>query len=469
MKPSKIEWGIALLLFLFLFASWDFEDTTIIVGHQIDFADAIVHGEFRNPYQRAYDRTVDFQKNGNNNGRYAPPYYDLPVNFVLGIWGLPLYILGGIDYVGNFAKILYGKSFFFIAFTISAWLVYKICRVLNLSDTKSQWGAFIYFTSSMAWNSVCLVGNIDAICTALTLAGILAYLRGRDRECFVWFMMAFPFKQLAAFIYLPLLLLKDKNIFRDALKMIAVAAVNVICNIPVLNCPGAVAAKAMFMRMMIQRLFMRTIPFMSSEVSVFVILYGLLCVYCWLSPIPSDEHKRNHMTLFVAMTSIAVTLSTITAHPQWFLYFAPYLAVAVMYYKKFTKEILLFETLGSLGLLGYNYVQYYWVYVPKCGLNMLLDKLLGHRKIMELSNVKAAITSTTPSGKRLIDIIRFYVTSPTGAIYTCCMIVIILWLCRFQNTDSEHDINMRPYALTRLLANAAACYIPLIFFVSTIL
>ena len=466
MRPSKFEWAVAVVLFLFLFVSWDFGDTTTIVGHVVDFADAIVHGEFGNFYQRAYDRAIEAQEHHVHNGR-GRPAYDPIVNFVLGVWGLPLYFVGGLDYAGNFWKILYGKSFFFLAFVISAVLVYKIGRALGLSSHKSQWTAFIYFTSTMAWNSICLVGNIDAICTALTLAGVLAYIRGQNGKCFVWFMLAFPFKQLAAFIYLPLLLLRDKNLFRDAAKLLCIALLNAATNITILSCPGAAAFKNKFMFGMLGRLVKNKIPLMSSEVSIFVILYGLFCVYCWFRPEPDDEHERNTSIIFTAMTSIAITLGCIQgAHPQWWLY----LALCIMYYARNTERLLLFETVGTLGLLGFNYLFYWWVYVPSNAKGMLLDILTGGRETIPYDTVKAVFVSeeSVEVEKTAIQQAINGLKSSGGAVFVLCMIVIIFMLCWTKDADLDRDLNVRPYALSRLFVNACACYLPLAVFLRTI-
>ena len=469
MKPTKIEWLIAFALFLFLFASWNFGDTAGIVGYEIDFADSIVHGEFSNFYQRAYDRAVYAKEHDIERERLIP-YYDLPVNFVLGIWGLPLYFLGGTDYASSFWKILYGKSFFLLMFIVSAFLVRRICREIGLDENKSQWAAFIFFTSSMAWNAVCLVGNLDAICTALTLAGVLAYLRNRNCECFVWFMLAFPFKQLAMFIYLPLLLLRDKNIFRDALKVICIALITTISSLPVMNCPGAALAKAKFLGVMILRLCQNTLPMMSGAVSIFMIIYGLFCYFCWLRKENEDTHSRNAAIIFTAMAAIAITLGSITSHPQWYLYLAPYLAISAMLYAASTERFMFFETIGSLALLGYNFAYFYWVYVPKNAKGMLLDILAGGQESLYTNhNVLSNVASEVHNPDKMKYMRMFFETvqSSAGGVYIACMIIILVLLCRKQNLNSDRQLSIRPFALSRLFLNAAACYLPLAVFAYT--
>lgn len=458
MRPSKIEWVIAIILFLFLFASWGHSDTQTIVGHEIDFADSLVHGEFANFYQRSYDRA------GITGRGY--PYYDLLPNLVFGIWGLPLYLIGGTEYNGNFFKILYGKSLFFFAFLICAFLVYKICREFEVDEDKSQWAAFIYFTSSMAINSVCLMGNCDALAAALTLSGILAYIRHKDFQCFIWFMIAFPFKQHAIFIYIPLLLLRDKNIFRVSFKLIIIAAFNLICNIPIYNTPGALSEKTLFMIWMSERLIANTIPFMSGVLPVFMLLYGMLCAFCYIKHDYADE---NSLTLVTAALGITIALSSISlSHPQWYLHIAPYLAIACVYYSRVFKDIMLFETVGSLAMLGYNYIVFNHAYRSVYARNMLLYNLIvkpvqeNSTKFSYENNIVTNLAAIRqPSSGSLIRLPK----AALGSIYIVCMVIMIFFLFRASNTDTHSRINFRPYALARMSLNMIACYIPLMMFV----
>ncbi len=460
MRPSKIEWMIAIVLFLFLFASWGHGDTRNIVGYEIDFADSIVHGEFTNFYQRAYNRAGFIDR--------GYPVYDLPVNLVLGIWGLPLYLLGGIEYEGDFFKILYGKSLFFFVFLICAFLVYKICREFKIDDDKSQWAAFIYFTSSMAINSICLIGNCDTLGAALTLAGVLAYVRHKDFQCFLWFLVAFPFKQHALFIYLPLLLLRDKNIFRISFKLILLVAFNFICNLPIYNTPELVATKKLFTFGMVERLLVNTVPFLSGSLPVFMLLYGFLCAFCYITYKYDNE---NSLTLVIATVGIAITLSSMSlAHPQWFLQLAPYLAIACVYYSKAAKDIMLFETIGTLAMLGCNYILFNPSYGSVNARNMLLYKLIvkpvyeGSTKFSEQNNIVTNLAinmQNTASTRGMVRIPR----ATLGSIYTICMAILVFFLFRASNVDTQSRINYRPYALARMSLNIIACYIPLMIFV----
>lgn len=318
----------------------------------------------------------------------------------------------------------------------------------------------------MAVNSICLVGNLDALGASLTLAGVLAYVRHRDKEAFFWFILAFPFKQQAAFIYLPLLLLRDKNLFRISFKFIIIALFTMICDLPLRNTPGNLAAKNKFFFGMLARMSMHKLQFLSSEISIFVLLYGLLCIYCCLHKEPENKQEQNTLTLFVAIASITIALSAVMSHPQWFLQLAPYLAIAIMYYGKATKELFLFETVGALGLLGYNFIFYHWVYTPNNAHGMLFSKLIGYKQIISIEAVRSAVVSGAEpeSRAKFLKNMVEAAASSFGAVYTACIIAIIIWLCRPSNVDTECKLNIKPYAVSRMLINMLACYIPLAAF-----
>lgn len=375
---------------------------------------------------------------------------------------------GGIRFADSFWKILYAKSLFFIAFVICAILVYKICRELDINENKSRWASFIYFTSSMAVNSVCLVGNCDSLGAALTLTGLLAYIRNRNSECFFWFVLAFPFKQQSAFIFLPLMLIRDKNFFRTGLKLLAMVIFVALTDIPLRNTPEAMAIKNSFFGGMLLRMSAHKLPFLSSQIAIFPLLYGLLCAWCWLTPEPEAMNDKNTMTLFVSMLSITIALSSVASHPQWFLQLASYMAVAVVYYGRVMKELFLFETVGSLALLGYNFIHYNWVYTPDNAAPMLLYKLAGSPSVRTYSELKSAVLNVSSASQNIgISRIRRLLgglRSGCGTLYVVCMIVIIFWLCRPQNVDTKIEAGIRPLALGRMFVNMAACCIPLIYF-----
>ena len=67
----------------------------------------------------------------------------IPNVYVLGIWGIPLYIyeqIIGIDPTYFFWPLFYGKSIYIVALVISAYLIYRICKELGINSQNSILG-----------------------------------------------------------------------------------------------------------------------------------------------------------------------------------------------------------------------------------------------------------------------------------------------------------------------------------------
>lgn len=225
--------------------------------------------------------------------------------------------------------------------------------------------------------------------------------------------------------------------------------------------PESLAVKRNFTKFMLNKLVEIKIPFLADAVPIFVVLYGLLCVYCYMHEYPDDKYEQNNLTLIVASLGIGITLSTIKVHNQWFLQLVPYLAIACVYYGRKFKDVIMFETIGGISLLGYQYAYLNINYSTVNAVDMLLYRLIVNPADQDIST-KFSIENGLLSG--LTDLTISGMKDGFGAIYVVCMITLLFMLFKAKNIDTNSRINLRPYALTRMFMNFAMCYVPLIKF-----
>lgn len=487
-SPSWLEWAAAFLLFFFAFISFAYFDTVCIVRYQINFANSLLHGEFINFYDNAYNNAVYAKAHGLPGA--GDPVYSVPLNFVFGIWGIPLYLYNrntGIDFSESFWQILYGKSLFLLTFVITTILIYRICRELKLDKYKSQWGAFLYFTSVSAMHSVGIIGQCETIGMIFTLLAIIAYLRNENKKFLIWFIIAFPFKFFAFFALLPLLLLRDKNIFRILGKLALIFGVTIISGLPVRSNPAVYARYVDFYLGNFLRLANNTVTFMNAEAPLFFIAFGLLCIYCYFYKFIDEEKsfqtetkktetetqisnskKANTHIIFILLSSMALLFTIPGSHPYWHINLAAYLSIMMVYNGKETKNLLFFETIGFAALMFSNYIGYRFCYWPSYAKNMFLYKILGSPSFENITDtpIMQAIKYMMNSHK-----MNHVIRGTFDAVYIIS-IFTILWLCRpnsINNTEECELNNIRRYALSRLFINAMICYIPLFFVIFKVL
>lgn len=303
--PSKVEWVLAFLLMVIPFISFCYGDTVAFIMYELKFAQAILHGNLKEAYEPIVKVTSAMGWEVSSLS-----YYDLPLNLVFGIWGIPLYLYSArngtfeITFPQSFWQMLYGKSILLIAFIFSAVLVYKICTALDISKNRSRWGAYIYFSSAMAITAVGIIGQCDVFAICLTLLGVLAYIRNQDRNFLLWFVIAAQFKQFAIFIFIPLMLLRDKNLLRAAGRMLLILAVGAICNGLIMYAsPSGFIKRAGFTSGMARKLLTNILPIFHGKLSLFVLAFGALCIYCWLHEFKdkTDKSEVNTQTVFIAL------------------------------------------------------------------------------------------------------------------------------------------------------------------------
>lgn len=109
--------------------------------------------------------------------------------------------------------------------------------------------------------------------------------------------------------------------------------------------------------------------------------------------------------------------------------------------------LILFETIGMAGLILNQYGGNYWVYETSYMKGMMLDKLFGSPEYLislEVFNRYARIDFYSPV---------FF------AIFWVCILTIV-WLSRPGKCIQNDAVNIRKYAIARLILNASIALIP---------
>ena len=460
--PAKKEWFIAGVLFMFLFMSYCYIDTASIIRYEAGFAESLVKGEFKDLYGITYNNIL-YAKEHNLSGT-AFPTYDLPLNLVLGVWGIPLYLYrtysGAPDIAESFGQMLYGKSVFLPALIITMILVYKICLALGTDKRRALWGTYIYMTSSIVTTSIAIVGQCDVIGMTLILAGLLAFIKKENRKFMLFFTLSMPFKMYAMFFFLPLMLLREKKIHMIITKLFIACSLTMLCGLSLVNNLEALKAKVHFNLFMLGKLVSVTTPLLHEKASVFVILFGALCIWCFLHEEYKDDRKNMRLINFVALLSVVTTFISFSSYPYWFVYLAPYLAVSSVFSEAQAKNVIALETLGMSALTYSNYVIFPHCYDIQNTVNMFMHRLLGNPVFREnaLTMYKASATKIAQESLAV-----------SCGVYIVCMLGIV-WICRPDNdVPAGIDANIKQYARVRFLINSVLCLIPVVFFVNAIM
>ena len=266
------------------------------------------------------------------------------------------------------------------------------------------------------------------------------------------------------------MLLRDKNLLRDAGKMLLIMAVTFLCNLPLLTMHEAFVARARFTAGMLKKLLSQTIPMFHGNASMFVVAFGVLCVYCWLHRYKdeSDEREVQAQTIFTAMLAMIVLFTTFPSYPYWYVHMIPYMAVMAVLCPGRTGNILLFEALAMGALVLVNYMRYFWCYTPNNSVNMFLYVLIHGKVPAENLSPAAKPILFLPNAGILSKIeLKLRDSAKARGILDAAYLVCIdtvAWLSRpCANTHDGKQENIRSFVMWRLVFNTLICSIPIIF------
>lgn len=445
----KICWMILIGLGVILFSSFAYADFKSILHYEENFLGAILNGGLQNYYEYSYERANYYIANDIMGTSYAT--YDFIMYVVLGIWGIPVYLwrcLTGREVTESFGVMLYGKGIYIAAIVICLYLIYKILMILTTDKNRVKQGLFLFASSLLVLAEVCIIGQSDILGIVFILWGYYEFLRGYKWR-FTWiFAVAVSFKIYALFVFLPLLLLSEKNVFKIAIKTIIAMGVTVASGIPFSG--NAITIKKEFSLGMLLKLVDNKLPILNQEVPIIVVLLGMICLWCYLNRCDGESLKEKEV--IIPLVSMVCVFLSFDSFPYWFLHLVPWMTITIIYFTDKEKELLFLETAGMACLVIEQFVQYYWCFDINNCKYMLLDKLLPRTAITKNSITLTKIVEVLPQGML------------TGILYGGYVICtfMFLYICFSKEKSLKIErIGFETIMRLRLAVNIVIAYIPI--------
>lgn len=202
------DWLILLVLMGFCFFAYAMSDlfhTTAcsygyLDGHILDFYDYLAENGINS------NGTIGI------NASYMPSIYIL-----FAIWNIPMKLFGFVSSATmqlGIIPIMWAKLLPCIVFLASAKIVFLIAKELGMSGRKPLIVVYAYLSCPVLLYGQFIIGQYESFFTALVLLGFYFWLKEREIPFLLSFAFAFTFKYTALFVFLPLLLLREKRIWK---------------------------------------------------------------------------------------------------------------------------------------------------------------------------------------------------------------------------------------------------------------
>ena len=365
-RPGLVDWALLGIILLGAYAFFLYGDVRATFEHSFNFLDSVRQGRVGDFYQIAIEHT--------STGH--PAVYDIPLYLLFGLWNLPTYIIyriTGFQYLLSTPAQLWLKTMMVLAAILAAKVLVDIARDLGVSRQRSKWVAFYFLSSMTLFVPVFVIVQYDIIMIVFILLGLRAYLRGRLGRFLLWFAIANTLKLFALFIFVPLLLLREKRLRVVALQVV-VGLIGLVGCRAIYH--GNVAYKAStggFMSSMLQRLTAVGVPWQSSMIPIFVVFMVGIVIFAYLRR-PQGTKALAADAVYICMAIYLVFATVVPLNPYWAVMVSPFAVLIIFVNPRHVLLNTLLETgVGTALFLLYTFTGY-----SMYDRNILTQLLLPH-------------------------------------------------------------------------------------------
>ena len=390
-KNNKIMIIIMFLLYVSSICFW-YDDTNSNIIHSINIWKSLFSGDFFHYYSyniESYHQGLTSHQGG----------YEVFLYLFVSIWQFPLFVLEKIV-GGNIIESFFAKAWAKIFFVIMVYLCYfqikRICNYLKLSERTTFVISVLSCSSSFIITSVCIVSQIDIVGLFFVLLSFNCFIQNKEKQFILFFVLATLCKAFSLFIFIPLILLKEKKITRIVIMCLVPVLAIYIFNLPFsLLDPEGVLCKIEPTSTLIYGLLLSRIPLFGRTIPLIFLGYAGLGIYCYLKDI-SSEKKEVQQYWYVYIAVVASLIFTLMVEsPYRNIYIVPFFMIAFFYNKENQRRRLFVLTIANLSMTIGLLIRFPYCSDYQFMKNMLIDCVLPLRKfeLMGLEQISSYMMS----------------------------------------------------------------------------
>ena len=312
---TRLDWGIFIFISIFCFLSFNqFYD----MRHTVASSFTYLNGHIFDFYK--YNTTLEYIKLNN----YMPSSYIL-----FAIWNFPLKLLFSMDGSNiGFGVIYYNKIFTTLFYIACAIIMYKICKTIGFDDKKSKITSFLWLTTPLAIYSQFIFGQYDIFMVFFTLLGVYFYFKNDDFKFVLFFSIALTFKYFPAFVFIILLIYREKNVFK-IIKQCVIFVIPFAIELLIYISDSAFR-EGVFGFGAILYIFHFTI----NDIKIFLMFWIFTCGYVYFNEIKNKSENEKYIFYYLSLVSFMLFGLSVW-HPMWIIFITPFLVFGTVINKKY--------------------------------------------------------------------------------------------------------------------------------------
>lgn len=356
-KWEWLELGLTAVLLLVSFLVFYYTDYSDTLDNAVLLAEAVVKGQFTEFY--GYSAV-----NASPQTTYTADY-PLLMYLIFLVWNLPTviaHLTTGFDYMGSMTALLWCKALIGLALLAVYGVLRKLIGLYRSEKKIQNLAGVLFLTGSCTVLPSMVMVQYDVFAIFFMLLGIYYYLKEDEKKFLLFFAIALPLKTFAVFIFLPLLLLREKRVIGIGLKTLLVFVLQFVGELPFLGdpyygiCMDSQNGDAM------KLLLESTVRVAEYELNLFLVCFLMVCVFCYLyRPEKESRERTRYVALYACLASMASLLLLIDTRAYWIILLVPFLLLVLFFDRERNKANLLLFLVSTTAYSVYSFMDF-WAY-----------------------------------------------------------------------------------------------------------
>lgn len=368
-KRTKLfEWCLLFLLFLISFLVFFYTDYSDTLDNSVMLVKAIWHGQFENYYEYAA-----------RNAHPATVYsanYNVFLYGIFALWNFPvilLHRLNGLNYMDSVWALLWCKLLIVLALIFTTVLLRKLVQLCSSDPQNQHMASLLFLGCACTWIPTMVAGQYDILSLLAILLGLYFYIQKNDLWFYVFFAIAFPLKTFAIFVYIPLILLREKRIWGIILKLFPLFSISLAVSLPFRGNSWYELCIQTQSRDALNLLLDASVTIGGMQFNIFAAAYITLCVFCYISD--WSEETNSYLPIWCSFAALASILLFTNFRSYWIILIIPFAVLTVFFHSKLTRtNMLLLSIGGTCG--GLHILMNHWIYSARALTTKLVLRLM---------------------------------------------------------------------------------------------
>lgn len=447
--------GFVSVITLLLFYAFMYSDILITTSFGVNFWDVLFQGNIFKFYEVSCTDV--------NNAAYQiynSPDYDFLIYIIFALWNFPLWIIRKLTHINIWESALammWAKSLVLLFTILTIKAIVDICKTLKFVETNIKYTILLFVTSPILYMSIFVNSQYDIIYLFFMLTAVNYYLKDDLWKFVVFISIALPIKSLSIFLFFPLLLYKEKNIFKIALKTIAAflpwMLFKIVFPMGESNNGNMENILVIFKQKMLLRGF---------EIPLFLLAILIFYIVCYSLKAPEDENKAMKNSIVISFLSYALFLMICGTNSYWYILLLPFQCILIGIDDDRKYISILLETITSICYVGMYIWIFPWGFEERLVRSTYVSKIFGLR-MNETDNVLDILHKLLPSIYDMAEgraAMYFFMVFLAGN-----LVFIMINLFQHENiTFMEKDTPKYIYVI-RYILGVCICMVPLIAYV----